>query len=345
MIQLEPAVLVLGLAFGVWVTSRVFFRRLSPDRAATLRGLFHNLSVHLLLGVGFSIAFVSFDQIPSPSNTLSRIVTYVGLAAILFGATVFVKTCRILVFEYFFLSYKKAQFPVLLVNLISLVLSMTLATWILAEIFNVRLTPLLATSAIFSLVLGLALQDTLGNLFAGVALQLDKPYGLGDWIEVHHEGHSWAGQIHEISWRATLLVAFTDEFITVPNRVMSQAKISNYSIKYRPISRSQIFRIHFGADIEKVKKVLLSIPPTIPLILQTPAPRAWILDTSESWVAFKLLYHIDNFGAQYRIADQVYSKCLVALEKEGFRLATHQISYSSDSFHSSEGANSPSIKI
>ena len=121
-----------------------------------------------------------------------------------------------------------------------------MATWIGAEIFNIRLTPILATSAIFSLVLGLALQDTLGNLFAGVALQFDKPYEIGDWIEIQSSGQKWIGQVYEISWRATVLIASTEESITVPNRIVAQAQIANYSTKYRPITRSQLFRLPFG---------------------------------------------------------------------------------------------------
>ena len=72
------------------------------------------------------------------------------------------------------------------------------------------------------------MQDTLGNLFAGVALQFDKPYEIGDWIEIHNSGQKWVGQIYEITWRATLLIGFVEEFITVPNRVMGQSEISNF---------------------------------------------------------------------------------------------------------------------
>lgn len=67
----------------------------------------------------------------------------------------------------------------------------------------------------FSLILGLALQDTLGNLFAGVALQLDKPYEIGDWIEISPRAQVWVGQVEEISWRATTMIGLFDELLVL----------------------------------------------------------------------------------------------------------------------------------
>ena len=222
-------------------------------------------------------------------------------------------------------SHRKVAFPVLLINLFTLLISIVLTGWIGAELFNVRLTPLLATSAIFSLVLGLALQDTLGNLFAGVALQLDKPYEIGDWIEIHNPGQKWVGQVREISWRATVLISFTEESITVPNRVMAQAEVSNFSTKFRPIIRSLIFRLPFEAKVQQVRETLAEAAKTVPELRKIPSPFVLISETNESWIAFKLVYYIDNYGDQFIIADKVYTAGLARLEEAGFKLANHRI--------------------
>jgi small-conductance mechanosensitive channel len=200
-----------------------------------------------------------------------------------------------------------------------------LTAWIGAEIFNVRLTPLLATSAIFSLVLGLALQDTLGNLFAGVALQFDKPYEIGDWIEIQTGTQKWVGQVYDISWRATVLIAFGEEAITVPNRIMGQAQIANFATKYRPIMRNLLFRLPFDVEISRAKELLIKAAVSVPEIRKTPSPVVIITETTESWINFKLLYFIDNFGLQYRIADYIQSRVLDELRKGGISLAKAQI--------------------
>src|SRR5690606_32742898 len=142
-----------------------------------------------------------------------------------------------------FMGSVKAGVPILVVNIFSLMLSVLLTFWVVSRLFGVQLGPLLATSAAFSIILGLALQDTSGNLFAGISLQLDKNYEIGDWIEITTGLLKVVGQVKEITWRSTLLTGLSDELITLPNRLMSGASISNYSPADSPIVRSQVFRV------------------------------------------------------------------------------------------------------
>ena len=326
-IQPEPAIILLGFALCSWIVPRIFLRNIEPERTRSLQILFKNLGYHLIFGVFCFIVYSLLRRFNlQPLNvTASRIATYVGLVNLFMGSAIFVKTCRIFVFQYFFLSHKNVAFPVLLVNLFTLLLSILLATWLSAEIFNIRLAPILATSALFSLVLGLAMQDTLGNLFAGIALQFDKPYEIGDWIEIQTQGYRWVGQVYEISWRATLLVASTEETITVPNRIVAQAQVSNFSTRFRPILRFQIFRIPFRSDIPQIKNLLLTVAGTIQEIRKSPMPKAFVFETTESWIGFKLIYAIDNFGRQTVIADQLLSQCIAALESAGVSLASQRV--------------------
>ncbi len=325
LVQLEPALVIFLMAIGAWLGSRFFVGRLSIERRRNLKGLFSNLSYHLVFGIILFIFYSGLTRLPNQSMAIERLSNYIGFAAVLSGAVIFVKVCRILVFQYLFLSHMKVAFPVLLVNLFTLLLSLILGTWLGAEIFNLRLTPILATSAIFSLVLGLALQDTLGNLFAGVALQFDKPYEIGDWIEISNGSLNWAGRVHEISWRATVLIAMTEESITIPNRLMSQGEISNFSTKFRSIVRSILFRLPFGVPVEEVKAILIAAAQKIPEVRNRPAPRVLIIETTESWIGFKLVFNIDDYGIHYRISDRIYVEALKNLETHGFHLASHRI--------------------
>ena len=84
---------------------------------------------------------------------------------------------------------------------------------------------LLTTSAVGAVVVGFALQDTLGNLFAGLAIQVEKPFRVGQWIRVG----DFEGKVQEVTWRATKLLTKAGEFVIVPNSVMSKDPILNYS--------------------------------------------------------------------------------------------------------------------
>jgi small-conductance mechanosensitive channel len=316
----------LGLAFAAYVFYRILLKNVSRKRHEILHSLFFNLILHVSFSTFFFAAFWVLQWFEEGHPIVARLIPYIGLIALIGGSIVLVKIARIFLFEYLFLGHMKEGVPVLLVNLLSLLLSLILAGWIASDIFGVRLTPVLATSAIFSIVLGLALQDTLGNLFAGIALQLDKPYEIGDWIEVNNgDGTKRVGQVLEISWRSTLLIAFTDESITIPNRIMAQAQISNFSPTNRPIIRSQSFRIPYGSDSEKVKATLLRATNGVPQLLRQPEPLVLISETTESWVTFKVVYYIENYGSQYLIADQLIESVLKNLEDEKMSLAAARL--------------------
>ena len=175
------------------------------------------------------------------------------------------------------------------------------------------------------MILGLALQDTLGNLFAGITIQFDKPYEIGDWIEIQTGPQKWVGQVQEISWRATVLLGFTDETVTIPNRIIAQAHIANFATRVRPIVRSQLFRLSYGSSVDLAKRVLLETLEPISEVLKTPAPLALLSEAGEHWISLKLVYCIQDYGNQFIIGDQVLEKTLRALERAGIRIASPRI--------------------
>ena len=83
----------------------------------------------------------------------------------------------------------------------------------------------LATTAVGAVILGFALQDTLGNLFAGLAIQIEKPFRVGHWVTIGGQN----GLVSEITWRATKIRTKGGNFVIVPNSVLARESITNYS--------------------------------------------------------------------------------------------------------------------
>lgn len=323
-LQVEPALVVLFLAVSSFAIYKIFLRDLNQERHQNLSGLFARLAYNTVFAAVFYALFwflISSERILSVS---SRLVPYVGLVALVSFANLFVKTCRILLFEYLFLKSMKVGVPLLLVNLFTLLISFILLGFFVTEFLGVKLAPLLATSAILSVVLGLALQDTLGNLFAGISLQIDKTFAIGDWLEVFGPQRV-VGQVFEISWRATILISTTEEQITIPNRIMAQSEISNYSVKGKPIIRSQILRLPFDGDYDRIRSLLKAAALESKAVRNYPEPLVIFTDTTESWVTAKLLYFITDYGSQFVIADKVLSQVLVKLRENGVNLAQNRL--------------------
>jgi small-conductance mechanosensitive channel len=334
-VRLEPALVLLTLALATWGAYKILLKGVSHERHKIFADNFKNLAMHFSITVALFGSYKLLEWMNETPESLgssylahfaSRVVVYVGFLTVIWGAMVFIKNLRIIAYEYLFFTSMKAGVPLLLLNIFTLALSLVAAGWILTSFCNVDLTPLLATSAILSIVLGLALQDTLGNLFAAVAIQIDKPFELGDWIEVRHDSNKIAGQVQEISWRATVLLAVTEELITIPNRNMAQAQISNYSGRERPFIRSHVFRIPHDSSIKTTKEVLLTTAYAIPGISHTPAPLVFVSETTESWITLKAIYFIEDYGIQYSIADRFLSEAIDALRECGIMIATPRLS-------------------
>ncbi len=134
---------------------------------------------------------------PSPETIVNAL--YLLLLGVL--AYLFVRALNSLIFGLVFRLRRGFEAPVLVRNIFSIIAFALLLLLAFTQLFpKVDLGALFTTSAIFGVILGLALQDTLGNFFAGISLQADRPFQVGDVITVGEQRHT--GVVEEITWRA-----------------------------------------------------------------------------------------------------------------------------------------------
>ncbi|HET7113317.1 MAG TPA: mechanosensitive ion channel family protein [Pyrinomonadaceae bacterium] len=150
-----------------------------------------------------------------PSPSAGTIINVVKL--ILLGIVGYLLV-RALNFLFFGLAFrlKRIDAPTLIRNIFSIVAFTIFFLITFTFLFpDVNLGALFTTSAIFGVILGLALQDTLGNFFAGISLQADRPFQVGDVITVGAQRHT--GVVEEISWRAIKIRTFTNHVVLIAN--------------------------------------------------------------------------------------------------------------------------------
>jgi small-conductance mechanosensitive channel len=327
LLDFELYVLIINFYIICYLFYKFFLQNVSLERHESLKNHFQNLIRHIcVLSILFAL-YTLASTYSAESLFLKKATPYLASLTFFSGAYIFVKCFRLFVLQYLFLGSMRAGVPLLLVNIFSLLLSAVIGFWSLSKLFGIDLTPILATSAAFSIVLGLALQDTLGNLFAGISLQVDKTFELDDWIEVQNGLVKIVGQVKELSWRSTVLVGLTDELITLPNKLIASCQVSNFSLEKGPIIRSQLFRVKFDADSTKAKDIIEIAISQISDIRGVPTPFAYIQDINESWVAIKAVYYIDDYGKQYGIGDKVFERVTTALKQNGIALAHQVINY------------------
>ncbi|MEO5667036.1 MAG: mechanosensitive ion channel family protein [Bdellovibrionota bacterium] len=324
-IFLESYLVIAILALAGFFFYTFFLKGISDRRHQSLRRRFKNFSLTFVASASFSALHWFLIGMGFLDNGPNKLVSYLALFSVILGAAALIMLAQYFLYLYLFKRYVTVGVPRVIANSFTLVFACGVIMWLLSELFGIRLAPLLATSAVFSLVLGLALQDTLGNLFSGVALQLERPFGIGDWVEVQLAAQKWTGQIQEINWRATLLLGFSDELISIPNRTMAQSQVLIFTHSQKPPRRNQAFTFTFNTPIARAKELLLNVTRNHPLVLKDPEVRVYLIGTDGNGYTLKTFYSISDFGAQYRIGDQIMTQFLDQLTENGMSLALNQM--------------------
>jgi len=136
-------------------------------------------------------------------------------------------------------------------------------------VFGLSLQGLIATSGIIAIVLGLALQSTLGDVFSGLSLSIAKPYRIGD--EINLDGGA-EGEVIEINWRSTHLKNGSNDVVIVPNSAIAKMRIQNHSAGNKRYSGSFTVAVDSRNEPEFMIETLRHISMTCPSALDDPAP-------------------------------------------------------------------------
>ncbi len=319
-----PFVLLLAILAAASVVAFIMLRELTESRKHEIRSLIRNNLIHALIGAILFFAYLGLREL-SNVRGINEITELAGIITLVQWGYFSIKLGRLVVFVSLFLSNLHVQFPVLVANIATLIIAIAVVSTVATEVFSVQVMPLFATSAVATLVFGIALQDTLGNLFAGIALQMDNPFQIGHWIEVTNGSQVTIGKVMEISWRATVLQSFTDELITIPNRVLSGSAISNYSISGKAFSRGKTIRLSFGVDIEKARKTMFDAIQNTAGVITDPPSIVAISEITESWISFRIVYNLLDYSRMLTIGDAVQCNVINALKREGIDLATQRL--------------------
>ncbi|HEY0285326.1 MAG TPA: mechanosensitive ion channel family protein [Vicinamibacterales bacterium] len=174
----------------------------------------------------------------------------------------------------------------------------------------------MATTAVGAVVIGLALQDTLGNLFAGLAIQIEKPFRVGDWVTVGGQD----GIVSEITWRATKMRTKSGNFVVVPNSTLAKDTIINYC---QP-TRSLRLHVDVGASYEVppnvVKDVIRESLQSAPELSHERSPEVLLVDFGNSSLVYRVRFWVSDFETDERSKDLVRSLIYYAFKRNNITI-------------------------
>ncbi|RIL05205.1 MAG: hypothetical protein DCC71_11270 [Proteobacteria bacterium] len=174
----------------------------------------------------------------------------------------------------------------------------------------------LTTSAVGAVVIGFALQDTLGNAFAGLAIQVEKPFRVGEWIRVGE----YVGRVEEITWRATKLRTKDTNFVIVPNSMIAKEAITNFSEPVGPTRVHVDVGVSYDATPDAVKDALREALLNAALVLRSPAPAVQLREFAASSIVYRAYFWVADFATDGPARDQVRANIYYTLKRHGIEI-------------------------
>lgn len=262
------------------------------------------LSLILLLAyVAADVVMVFYGhRLSTDTQTQLAAFAKLALAAALINAAVFLLANPLRV------DRVPDRFPIILQDAIVIALMLLASTFLSQQ--------LLTTSAVSAVVIGFALQDTLGNAFAGLAIQSEKPFHVGQWVRVgEHEG-----RVAEVTWRATKLRTKTGNFVIVPNNVVAKEAITNYSEPAAPFRLEVEVGASYLASPNQVKAALMEALRHSSRVLAAPAPDVLLMAFDASAITYRARFWIDDYAADDPARDEVRTAIYYSFQRHGIEI-------------------------
>ncbi|MGE7473519.1 mechanosensitive ion channel family protein [Bosea sp. NPDC003192] len=189
---------------------------------------------------------------------------------------------------------------------------------VMGFVFGLPIATLVTTSGVVALILGLALQNTLGDVFSGIALTLGKAYAIGDWLQL---SDGTAGRVTETNWRSTNLLTGLNNIVVLPNSLLAKQSLTSLS---RPDESHLItlgVRFTAGQRPRIVEDAMRSVLEASTRIVKEPPPAVALKGIDAKAIEVELQFRVASLAtgtsARNEIIDLIHDRC----EASGLSLA------------------------
>ncbi len=193
------------------------------------------------------------------------------------------------------------------------------------RVAGVDLTSIIATSAVITAVIAFAMQDTLGNMLGGIALQLDSSVQVGDWIRVD----TLVGRVRDIRWRSTLIETRDWETVVIPNSMLMKGRVSVLGRRDgAPLQLRRVLNFMVDPGVPPAR-VIATIEDemqevAIPNVARAPAPSCVLYSFEEGNLRYQLRYFLTNLLEDDLTDSMVRVHLFASLQRAGIRIAEPQ---------------------
>ena len=220
---------------------------------------------------------------------------------ILVGALFLAHLLDMMVFDLYMGKQLRRDVPKLLRDTMKLVIIALSVGFILIRIYHVNATAVGGGAAVVTLVLGLAMQNVLGDLLSGVVLQFERPFSKGEWIRVGDV----EGEVVEVNWRATRLNTRQNLGVVIPNSVIAKAEIHNLDMHTPSIAIDRFVHAEYKEPPNRVKGAIMEGILQCADVVRQPVPQVLTHEYGDSAIIYRMRFWVRDFAKIPRTSDEV----------------------------------------
>ncbi|HUP20266.1 MAG TPA: mechanosensitive ion channel family protein [Gemmatimonadota bacterium] len=316
---------LLYVALGLLALATLVVRGLSADPHVRRRALL----VFWLL-IAFAVLQVALSAIPQwtsgllttpqgelvPGLVENPTYRYGSVILLLFGLFAALMAFTLFVVDYLLAARLGWEVPAILRDVALVTAFFTGSLIILSQRTELNPTSIFTTAGVVSIVIGLALQDTLGNLFSGLALQTERSFNVGDWVGFGER----EGVVTDISWRTTKLRTRSNDLVIIPNSIISKDVVINYSAPTRLHAELAHVGAHYRHPPADVVRALEEAADQTPGILDRPAVDIRTKEYGDSSVVYEIKYWMKDYALAPDISDEFMTRIWYAFKRRGIEI-------------------------
>jgi small-conductance mechanosensitive channel len=166
-----------------------------------------------------------------------------------------------------------------------------------------ELKGLLFGSGVLALVIGFAGKNLFSGIIAGVSIQMNRPYKIGDWLKV---GDTY-GEVREINWRSTRICTNDNIYLDIPNSKIVEDTIVNLTYPNRTHFMRLQINAEYGAPPNRVKEALMRATIQVPGVEKDPPPQIYVSEYGDSAIVYQIKFAMTTHSGYYEVRDAIYT--------------------------------------
>lgn len=241
---------------------------------------------------------------------------YVNIARLLVGLLAVLMFSTLLVVDFLFVGRLGVEIPAIVRDVAVVGLFFLGALVILSAMTELNLTGVFTYAGLLSIVIGIALQDTLGNVFSGLALQSERSFNVGDWVQFGDR----EGVVTDINWRATKLRTRANDLVIIPNSVISKDIVVNYSAPSRIHAVLAHIGVHYRHSPAEVIEAIEEASDQTTEILPRPRVDVRTKEFGDFAITYEVKYWIRDYADLEDIANAFMTRIWYAFDRRGIEI-------------------------